>query len=66
MTQAWDGCESDPHWVILHHPYTRADGVRVPARTKALYWPGTGLLFGQEAEQAESNFASVAHDCTSL
>jgi hypothetical protein len=60
MRQALDGRGSDPHWIVLHHPYTRPDGVRVPARTKALYWPGAGLLFGQEAEQAESNFPRVA------
>ena len=69
MRQAWGGCGGNPHWVVLHHPYTRPDGVRVPARTKALYYPGTGFLFGQEAEQAESNFtsdATVAHKVEGL
>lgn len=60
MRQAWGGCGSDPHWVVLHHPYTRPDGVRVPARTKASYCSGAGFLFGQEAEQAESNFTGVS------
>jgi hypothetical protein len=41
----------EPYWIVTHHPIMRLDGTRVPARTRALYCPGTHrLLVGAEAE----------------
>jgi hypothetical protein len=43
----------EPYWIVTHHPIMRPDGTRVPARTRALYCPGTHrLLVGAEAEAA--------------
>jgi hypothetical protein len=56
MYTEWSARE--PHWIVLHHPYTKPDGERIPAGTRGLYWPGNGMMFGDEAEAFERDYAA--------
>jgi hypothetical protein len=58
MSKEWGAYARDPYWVVLRHAYTKLDGTRVAAGTRALYWPGQRMMFGDEAETFERDYAA--------